>query len=76
MTERHLYSRLSADDQAYPMSHSGIVERERMNRFVRSENVARFRHLLTIERVGAKRKMLLKLLDEELQKQRDAGDAT
>jgi hypothetical protein len=58
------------------MSHSDKVERECMDRFIRAENVARFRHSLAVETVGAKHKMLSKLLEEEFQKQREAGDAT
>jgi hypothetical protein len=58
------------------MRESDQLDLARVDRYICAENIVRFRHLLTVETVGAKYKMLLKLLDEELQKQRGAGDST
>jgi hypothetical protein len=46
-----------------------------MNQFVRSQNVAHYRRLLERVTDGSDRQKILSLLAEELQKQRDAGDA-
>jgi hypothetical protein len=45
-----------------------------MDRFVRSQNVAHYHRLLENTTEGPKRQTILKLLDEERQKQKDAGD--
>lgn len=45
-----------------------------MERFVRRENVKHFRELLKTMKDEAERRRILKLLAEELQKQKDAGD--
>lgn len=45
-----------------------------MERFVRRENVRHYRDLLKIANSEAERLRIQKLLDEELTKQRDAGD--
>jgi hypothetical protein len=47
-----------------------------MQRFVRRENLIHFGQLLTIETDKAKRQVLVKLLTEEHEKQREAGDLT
>jgi hypothetical protein len=46
-----------------------------MNRFVRSQNVARYRRLLERVTEETDRQKIFTLLAEELQKQRDAGDS-
>ncbi len=45
-----------------------------MERFIRSENIRRYRDLLKRTTDEAERRRVLKLLDEELQKHREAGD--
>jgi hypothetical protein len=45
-----------------------------MDRFIRRENVKHFRELLKTAKTEAERERIQKLLDEELQKQKDAGD--
>jgi len=45
-----------------------------MERFIRRENVKHFRDLLKTAKTEAERKRIQKLLDEEIQKQKDAGD--
>ena len=45
-----------------------------MNRFIRRENVKHFRELLKTAKDDAERERIQKLLAEEQQKQRDAGD--
>jgi len=45
-----------------------------MDRFVRRENVKHYRELLKTVNDEAERQQLLKLLAEEQQKQKDAGD--
>jgi hypothetical protein len=45
-----------------------------MDRFVRRENVKRYRDLLKTEKIKPERQQILKLLAEEQQKQKDAGD--
>jgi hypothetical protein len=45
-----------------------------VERFVRRENVKHFRELLKTMKDEAERRRILKLLAEELQKQKDAGD--
>ena len=45
-----------------------------MERFVRRENVKHYRELLKTVKDEAERQRILKLLAEELQKQKDAGD--
>jgi hypothetical protein len=45
-----------------------------MDRFIRRENVKHFRELLKTAKDEAERQRLLKLLAEEKQKQKDAGD--
>jgi hypothetical protein len=45
-----------------------------MDRFIRRENVTRFRELLEQARDETERQRLQKLLDEERQKQMEAGD--
>jgi hypothetical protein len=45
-----------------------------MERFVRRENVKHFRELLKTAKTEAERQQILKLLAEEQQKQKDAGD--
>ena len=45
-----------------------------MDRFVRRENVKHYRDLLSAAKTEAEREPILKLLAEEQQKQREAGD--
>jgi hypothetical protein len=45
-----------------------------MERFVRRENVKHYRELLKTVKDEAERKKILKLLAEEVEKQKDAGD--
>ena len=45
-----------------------------MERFVRRENVKHYRELLKTLKDETERQRILKLLAEELQKQKDAGD--
>jgi len=45
-----------------------------MDRFVRRENIKHYRELLKTEKDEAERRRILKLLAEEQQKQKDAGD--
>jgi hypothetical protein len=45
-----------------------------MERFVRRENVKHYRDLLLSAKTEAERQRIQVLLDEELKKQRDAGD--
>ena len=45
-----------------------------MERFVRRENVKHYRELLKTAKDEAERQRIQKLLAEEVQKQRDAGD--
>jgi hypothetical protein len=45
-----------------------------MDRFVRRENVKHYRELLKTAKDEAERQRILKLLTEEQQKQKDAGD--
>ena len=45
-----------------------------MDRFIRRENVKHYQDLLTTVKEEAERQQVLKLLAEERQKQKDAGD--
>ena len=45
-----------------------------MDRFIRRENVKHYRNLLKTAKDEAERQRLLKLLAEEREKQKDAGD--
>ena len=45
-----------------------------MDRFVRRENVKHYKELLKTVKDEAERQRILKLLAEEVQKQKDAGD--
>ena len=45
-----------------------------MDRFVRRENVKHYKELLKTMKDEAERQRILKLLAEEVQKQKDAGD--
>jgi hypothetical protein len=45
-----------------------------MDRFIRRENVKHYRELLKTVKTEAERQQILKLLAEEQQKQKDAGD--
>jgi hypothetical protein len=45
-----------------------------MDRFIRRQNVEHYRHLLETVTDEKERECILKLLEEELQKQKDAGD--
>ena len=45
-----------------------------MDRFVRHENIKHYQELLKIVKDEAERQRILKLLAEERQKQKDAGD--
>jgi hypothetical protein len=45
-----------------------------MDRFVRRENVKHYKELLKTAKDEAERQRILKLLAEEVQKQKDAGD--
>ncbi|WP_157100160.1 hypothetical protein [Rhodoplanes sp. Z2-YC6860] len=45
-----------------------------MERFIRRENVAHYRDMLTRAKTDAERQQLQKLLDEELKKQVEAHD--
>ena len=47
---------------------------ETMDRFVRRENVKHYQELLKTVKDEAERQRILKLLAEEQQKQKDAGD--
>jgi chemotaxis methyl-accepting protein methylase len=46
----------------------------RMDRFIRRENVRHYRELLKTVKNEAERQKILKLLADEQQKQKDAGD--
>jgi hypothetical protein len=46
-----------------------------MDKFIRSENVARYRRLLERVTEQSDRQQILNLLAEERQKQKDAGDS-
>jgi hypothetical protein len=58
------------------MSSSRRAVRAAMERFVRRENVKHYKELLKGETEEAERQRILKLLAEEQQKQKDAGDKT
>jgi hypothetical protein len=45
-----------------------------MDRFIRRENVRHYRELLKTAKTEAERNRIQKLLDEEMQKQKAAGD--
>jgi rubrerythrin len=45
-----------------------------MDRFIRRENIKHYRELLKTVKNEAERQRILKLLAEEQQKQKDAGD--
>ena len=45
-----------------------------MERFVRRENIKHYRELLKTVKDEAERRKILKLLADEVQKQKDAGD--
>jgi hypothetical protein len=45
-----------------------------MERFIRRENVKHYRDLLKMAKTEAERERIQKLLNEETQKQKDAGD--
>jgi len=45
-----------------------------MERFIRRENVKHYRDLLKTAKTEAERERIQKLLNEEIQKQKDAGD--
>jgi hypothetical protein len=45
-----------------------------MDRFIRRQNVEHYRHLLETVTDEKERERILKLLEEERQKQKDAGD--
>ena len=47
-----------------------------MERFVRRQNVEHYRRLLETTTDEGERQRILKLLEEALQKQKDAGDKT
>jgi hypothetical protein len=47
-----------------------------MDRFVRRQNVERYRHLLETVTQESERQRILTLLAQEQQKQKDAGDAS
>jgi hypothetical protein len=47
-----------------------------MDRFVRRQNVEHYRHLLETVTEESKRQRILKLLAQEQQEQKDAGDPT
>jgi hypothetical protein len=47
-----------------------------MERFVRRENVKHLRDMLNVAKGDAERRHLKQLLDEEIQKQIEAGDFT
>jgi hypothetical protein len=51
-----------------------IGYRDAMDRFIRRENVKHYRELLKKVKDEAERQKILKLLAEEQQKQKDAGD--
>ena len=48
--------------------------RKTMDRFIRRENVKHYRELLKAVKTEKERQRILKLLAEEQQKQKDAGD--
>jgi hypothetical protein len=58
---------------AFPMNGFDQKHHERLERFVRSENVARFRHLLATATDEAEREMLVGLLNKEQEKQSPGG---
>jgi hypothetical protein len=45
-----------------------------MDRFIRRENIKHYRALLREQKSDSERKRIQDLLDEELRKQREAGD--
>jgi hypothetical protein len=45
-----------------------------MDRFIRSQNVEHYRHLLDRVTEGSHREQIINLLAEEQRKQKDAGD--
>jgi len=47
-----------------------------MEQYIRRQNVAHFRHLLATVSDERERQRILKLLEEERRKQREAGDKT
>ncbi len=47
-----------------------------MERFIRRENIRHYRDLLKRVTDETERKRILRMLEEEQQKQRDAGDTT
>jgi hypothetical protein len=49
-------------------------QRESVERFVRSENVARFRRMLETEPNESERRILSDLIDQETERQRGAVD--
>ena len=55
-------------------NRSGRTSRRAVDRFIRRENVRHFRELLKAAKDEAERQRILKLLAEEQQKQKDAGD--
>jgi hypothetical protein len=50
------------------------VEQKPMDQFVRRENIKHLREMLERSTEVTQRRSIQKLLDEELQKQKDAGD--
>ncbi len=58
----------------YGSVRSGLQRKLVMERFVRRENVKHYRDLLLSAKTEAERQRIQVLLDEELKKQRDAGD--
>jgi len=61
---------------AYSMytGEGALINGANMERFIRCQNVERFRRLLDRVTEESDRQMIINLLADELQKQKDAGD--
>ena len=58
----------------YSMYTGALINGANMERFIRSQNVERFRRLLERVAEESDRQKIINLLAGELQKQKDAGD--
>ena len=58
----------------YSMYTGSLINGVNMERFIRSQNVERFRRLLERVTEQSDRQKITNLLADELQKQKDAGD--
>ena len=59
---------------SYSMYTGSLINGVNMERFIRSQNVERFRRLLERVTEQSDRQKITNLLADELQKQKDAGD--